>query len=343
MFTTRGAWFKAIATLTIPFLALAFFIALGANDRVREAQAASDDLDGIYPFASVAAIEGSLHEEGALAIALAVGLIEIDEFTTATAATDEARAELVDEITYHEPDSPLGGALIEIETAMASIEQTRSELAAGTFEGAASEPYRELLGLTRAATVATMPVLTAPALGAAPLANLDAARSASGEAVFESTASIFEESGTEPVSDALARLAAADLMLHETGPAEVVETIDEALATPEATLAAEGTELIANGEIPDLLAWADASVPWVLAYGDAETAAIEASSGSMSLRAERAEDAAIEFIIVAVAAWIALFIVSLLVARSIFDGQIEAGDLLNAAPVPTEEATLVSA
>ena len=343
MFAARSAWFKAITTLTIPFLGLAFFIALGANDRVEAAQAASDDLDGIFPFASVAAIEGSLHEEGALAIALAAGLIEIDEFTTATAATDDARGELVDEITYHEPDSPIGRALIEIETAMALIEQTRSDLAAGTFEGSASEPYRELFGLTRAATLATMPVLTAPVLGAPPLANLDAARSASGEAVFESTASIFEASGTDPVSDALARLAAADLMLHQTGPSEVVATIDEALASPEATLAAEGTASIANGEAVDLLAWADASVPWVLAYGDAEIAAIEASSGSMGLRAERAEDAALEFIVVAVASWIALFIVSLLVARSIFNGQIEDDDSPTAASVPVEESTLVTA
>ncbi|MFA9564787.1 MAG: hypothetical protein ACERLM_08795, partial [Acidimicrobiales bacterium] len=92
-----------------------------------------------------------------------------------------------------------------------------------------------------------------------------------------------------------------------------------------------------------LLAWADASVPWVLAYGDAEIAAIEASSGSMGLRAERAEDAALEFIVVAVASWIALFIVSLLVARSIFNGQIEDDDSPTAASVPVEEATLVTA
>lgn len=343
MLAARGPWLKAIATLTIPFLALAFFLALGALDRVDKAHAASDDLDGIYPFASVAAIEGSLHEEGALGIALAAGLIETDEFTTATATTDEARVDLVDEITYHDPDSPIGSALIEIDTAMATIEQTRSDLAAGTFEGAASEPYRDLLALTRAATLVTMPVLTASGVGAAPLANLDAARSASGEAVFESTASIFEASGTDRVSSALARLTAADLMLHETAPREMLATIDEALATPEATLAAEGTESIANGEPVDLVAWADATVPWVLAYGDAEIAAIEATSGTMNLRAERAEDAAIRFVIIAVATWIALFIVSLLVARSIFSAQIEVDDAPSEAPVPTEEATLVTA
>lgn len=161
--------------------------------------------------------------------------------------------------------------------------------------------------------------------------------------MFESTASIFEQTGTQPVSDALARLAAADLMLHQTGPAEVVAAIDEALASPEAALAAEGTELIANGEVPDLLAWADASVPWVLAYGDPEIAAIEAISGSMALRAEQAESAAIEFVIIAVAAWIGLFIVSLLVARSILNGRIDADDVRGAAPVTTEDAALVSA
>ena len=343
MFAARGAWFKAIATLTIPFLALAFILALAANDRVEAAHAASDDLDGIYPFATVAAIEGSLHEEGALAIALAAGLIEIDEFATATEATDEARVELVDEITYHEPDSPIGSALIEIDAAMADIEQARSGLDSGTFEGAASEPYRELFALTGAATRATTSVLTAPDLGAPVLANLDAARSASGEAVFVSTASIFEQSGTDPVSDALARLAAADLMLHETGPSEMVATIDEALASPEATLAAEGTELIANGEIPDLLAWADATVPWVLAYGDTEIAAIEAISGSMSTRAERAESAAVEFVIIAVASWIALFILSLLVAHSIFRRETESEERPTTESAEDEEPELVTA
>lgn len=343
MFSSRGPWFKAFATLTIPFLALAFFIALGALDRVDRAEAASDDLDGIYPFASVAAIEGSLHEEGALGIALAAGLVEVDEFTTATEATDEARVDLVDEITYHEPDSPIGSALIQIDAAMTGIEQTRADLFAGTFDGTASEPYRDLLELTRAATLATMPVLTAPLVGAPALANLDAARSAAGEAVFESTASIFEASGTEPVSAALARLAAADLMLHETGQPEMIAGIDEALASPEAILAAEGTESIANGEAVDLLAWADASVPWVLAYGETEIAAIEAVSGSMNLRAERAEDAAIRFIIIGVAAWVALFIVSLLVARSIFRARVEPEVATSDAPVPTEEPALVSA
>ena len=156
MFASRGPWFKGFATLTIPFLALAFFIALGALDRVDKEEAASDDLDGVYPFATVAAIEGSLHEEGALGIALAAGLVEADEFTTATAATDEARVDLVDEITYHEPDSPIGSALIAIDAAMASIEQTRADLVAGTFEGAASEPYRDLFGLTRAAPEAIL-------------------------------------------------------------------------------------------------------------------------------------------------------------------------------------------
>lgn len=341
MFATRSAWLKAIVVLTIPFLALAFFITLAAYDRMEAARAASDDLDGIFPFASVAAIEGSLHEEGALAIALAAGLIETQEFTSATAVTDQARVDLVDEITYHESDSPFGSALIDIENAMASIEQTRSDLEAGTFEGSASEPYRRLFELTRAATLATMPVLTAPDFGAPPLANLDAARSASGEAVFESTATVFEQSGPEPVSEALARLAAADLMLHETGPAEVIATIDEALASPDATLAAEGTALIATGEVPDLLAWADATVPWVLAYGDAEIAAIGATTESMSLRAERAENAAVEFIIIAVAVWIALFIVSLLVARAIVNGRNEGEDPRSPAPVPVEEATPV--
>ena len=343
MFASRGPWFKAFATLTIPFLALAFFIALGALDRVDKAEAASGDLDGIYPFATVAAIEGSLHEEGALGIALAAGLVEVDEFTTATEATDEARVDLADEITYHEPGSPIGSALIEIDVAMTGLEQTRADLIGGTFEGTASEPYRDLFGLTRAATLATMPVLTAPLVGAPALADLDAARSAAGEAVFESTAAIFEASGTDPVSGALARLAAADAMLHETGQPEMVARIDEALASPEAILAAEGTASIANGEAVDLLAWADASVPWVLAYGDAEITAIETVSGSMNLRAQRAEDAAIRFIIVGIASWIALFIVSLLVARSIVGGRVEPEAATPDAPVPTEEPALVSA
>lgn len=343
MLATRGPWLKALATLTVPFLGLAFFIAVAANDRVEAAHAASDDLDGIYPFATVAAIEGSLHEEGALAVALAAGLIEVDEFVTATEATDEARVDLVDEITYHDPDSPIGRALIEIDTAMASIEQTRSDLDSGTFDGAASEAYRELFALTRAANRATMPVLAAPELGAPVLANLDAARSASGEAVFESTASIFEQSGTEPVSEALARLAAADLMLHEIGPSEMVATVDEALASPAATLAAEGTELIASGEVPDLLAWADATVPWVLAYGDTEIAAIEAISRSMSTRAERAESAAVEFVIIAVASWIALFILSLLVAHSIFRRETESEERPTTESAEDEEPALVTA
>ncbi len=326
MLATRGVWIKAIATLTIPFLALAALLALGAGDRIDKAQAASDDLDGIFPFATVASIEASLHEEGALAIALAAELIEQDEFTTATAATDEARVELVDELTYHEPDSPIGSTLGEIETGMATIEEVRSRLLAGTFDGTASEPYRELLGSTKAATLATMPVLVSPSTGAAPLADLDAARSASGEAVFEATATIFEASGTEPVTDALARLAAADLMLQQTAAPDVVTSIQEALSSPEATVGAEGTAAIANGELPDLFAWADATVPWVLAYGDPEIAAIEASTGTMGLRAERAEDAALEYIIVSVSTWIGLFIVSLLVTRSILNAQVVADE-----------------
>ena len=182
MLATRGVWTKTLVILAIPFLVVALLVAFGAKQRIDRAEAASDDLDGIFPFATVAAMEGSLHEEGALAIGLAAGLIDTDEFSVASAATDAARVELLDELTYHEPESPIGRALASIETGMATIETTRAELLAGSLEGPVSEPYRALLAATTAAKVPAQAVLDPSSIGAAPLTHLDAARSASGEA-----------------------------------------------------------------------------------------------------------------------------------------------------------------
>ncbi len=316
MLATRGAWTTTLAILTIPFLALAFFVVLGTSDRIDRAEAAADALDGIFPFATVASIEGALHEEGSLAIAFGAGLIDVDELGVATAATDAARAELIDELTYHETDSPLGAALGEIERQMVAIDETRSRLLAGTFEGPVSVPYRSVLDATRDASRATLPLLSSPTVGAVPLAHLDAARRAAGEAVFESTASIFESRGTEAVADALARLEAADLLLQQTATPALAAEVAGALAAPDAALGAEGTAMIAAGEIPDLFAWADAAVPWVLAYGDPEAVELEASVSVMSATAERAEAAALEYVMVAAAAWVGLFALSALVVHA---------------------------
>jgi len=341
MLASRSVWIRTLAILTVPFVALAFFVGLGAKDRIDRAEAAADDLDGIFPFATVAGLEGSLHEEGSLAIALAVGLIEADEFGTATAATDAARVELIDELTYHEPDSAIGRTLGELETGMATIADAREQLLAGTFEGQASDPYRAMLESTGEASRITAAVLFSPMVGAVALANLDAARSASGDAVFESTASIFEASGTEAVADALMRLDAADLMLQQTASPDLAEAVTTALASSDATLAADGASMIAEGEVPDLFAWADATPAWVLAYGDPEGAEIETTISIMELRAERAEHAALEFVIVAAAAWVGLLLLSVLVVRSILGGRVVTDDKRTAtvpAPAPTVDA-----
>ena len=344
MLATRGVWAKTLAILAIPLVALGTVLALGAKDRIERAEAASDTLDGIYPFATVAAMEGALHEEGSLAIALAVGLIEADEFATATAATDAARVELIDELTYHEPDSELGRTLGAIEAGMGSIEETRGQLLAGTFEGQASAPYRALLVATGEASRASIAVLAPVTIGAPPLAALDAARSASGEAVFEGTASIFEASGTAAVTSALSDLDAAHAVLGRTGSVDLVSAVDTALASPDATLAAEGTAMLAAGEVPDLLAWADAAPAWVLAYGDPESAEIEASIAIMETDAKRAEDAALEFVLVGAAAWLGIAILSLLVTRSALSDRSTVGDRRSAAAVvaATEVSSLSS-
>lgn len=326
MLATRGAWTTTLAILAIPFLALAFLVAMGARDRIDRAEAASDALDGIFPFATVAAIEGALHEEGSLAIAYAAGLIDRDELGAATAATDAARTELLDELGYHDPDSAIGLALAEIERGMAAIDDTRAQLVAGTLDGPASAPYRSVLGATAEATRATLPSLSPPTLGAVPLAHLDAARRAAGEAVFESTASIFEGRDTAAVAEALVRLAAADLLLRQTAPPALAAEVATALASPDATLGAEGTAMIAGGELPDLFAWADATVPWVLAYGDPEGAELEAGVSIMGARAERAEQAALEFVIVAAAAWTGLFALTALLVHSVLTPRAPSGD-----------------
>ncbi len=209
---------------------------------------------------------------------------------------------------------------------MEDVDGTRDRLVAGTFEGPESDPYRAVLVATAEATRATLPVLSPPTLGAVSLAHLDAARRAAGEAVFEATASIFEGRGTDAVTDALVRLDAADLLLQQTAPPQLVAEVARSRAPPDAVLAVSGTALIADGDLPDLMAWADAAVPWVLAYGDPEAAEIETSVSVMTARAERVEQAARQFVVVAAAAWVGLLALSALVGHAVLAPRTTSGD-----------------
>ncbi len=334
---TRRSWPKVIALSLLPLLALGGVFAYTLDARVADAKNAESDLDGLFSLSAVAAMEGSLHEEGALAVPYAIGFVDAEEFDGLVAATDSARVDLQEEITYYEAGDPLGVALNSIDASLDGLDEHRAAIAAGDVAGSVVGPYRASIDATTAAIEEIRDRLVVPGMSPQALLAIDEARRASSDAVMAATGAALGQGEPETIGEALSRVAAAEAAFLEAASSARSDELDVALATADAEAARAGVVAVATGEPFDLLAWGDVAAEWPLAYVDIETDAVESGLAILETRATDAEAAAKAYAIVGGIASLLAVLFSVPVARTF---AIERRELDSRAPAPSEPITV---
>jgi hypothetical protein len=320
-------------------VALGGLFAYTLDSRVGDAKDAESDLDGLFSLSAVAAMEGALHEEGALAVPYAIGFVDAEEFDGLVAATDSARVDLQEEITYYEAGDPLGVALNSIEASLDGLDEHRSAIAAGEVDGSVVGPYRVSIDATTAAMAAIRERLVVPGMRPTALLAIDEARRASSDAVMAATGAALGQGEPETVGQALTRVAAAEEAFLEAATAARGAELDAAMATADAEAARAGVVAVATGEPFDLLAWGDVAAEWPLAYVDIETDAVETGLAILETRATDAEAAAKTYAIVGGIASLLAVLFTVAVART-FAIERRTVELDSAAPVPSGPVTV---
>jgi hypothetical protein len=334
---TRPTWPKVLAFALVPLVTLGGLFAYTLDARVTDAKDAESDLDGLFSLSAVAAMEGALHEEGALAVPYTIGFVDNEEFDGLVAATDSARIDLQEEITYYEAGDPLGAALNSIEASLDGLDEHRAAIAAGDVDGSVVGPYRVSIDATTAAMVAIRERLVVPGMSPTALLAIDEARRASSDAVMAATGAALGQGEPATVGDALNRVDAAEAEFFETASSVRDDELDAALATDDAEAARAGVVAVATGEPFDLLAWGDVAAEWPLAYVGIETDAVETGLAVLETRATDAEAAAKTYALVGGIASLLAVMLTAAVTRSLaaVPRPVELG---LAAPVPSEPA-----
>lgn len=297
MSASRRSWSRVLLISFVAAAVLGTLFGVTAADRVSTAYGAEDDLDGIYSLAAVSTVEGAVHTEANLALAVAAGLAPAEELAVAIEETNVAREALQEEITFYEADEPIGAALIAIDASLDGLATHRSELTEGTLEGSIVAPYLPVLELTAAAIEPIDAVLVAPAPGPATVLTLAEARRAASDAVLGAAAVVVEGADPAAAAAALTRAEQATASLTQAD-APLAPTVTDALAADDVATSRAGVEALATGDLPaDLFAWGDVADAWPVALGEIEAGVVESGLATLETRATDAESTAKRYLI----------------------------------------------